>query len=817
MTNRSYPSPFLPGADWPESTPPGRGADDAASAADDSTLQSVWRSGIAALEQRDRAELLLRRARDSNRAKSDLFTFVSHEVRNSISAISGYGEMIEMQARMRNQDQFAEWAININRARQHLEALVDHVLDAAKLEAGKITVEIEEFHLPMALAEVKSILGPFAQQRGVEFRMQVAEDIGLVRSDKLKIRQILLNLLGNAMKFTDRGEVRLDVERRIDNCISFDVTDSGIGMSEAEVAQLFHPFTQVGGKSTPGRRGGSGLGLYICKSLCDLLGGRIEVESAPGKGSRFRVLLPADAASTLAEAAKRAARPELSIAMLEAMTSLDPHYQRLRSSLLVMPHIFDSLTSVDAPGRPGPGLWQSWRRLHARGWEVQLRNDVCFHDGSPFSGEDVLATFSRLKRLMVDPSSMGTTMAEFAEYGMEPGNRLTIRTKSIWPTLPVEINEIAIINRRFADAGMEDFNSLAAMIGTGPYRILSSQADGYVRLERFDDYWGGQPEWQSVMFSFIPDELQLAEQVTNGHIDIVDDLHPRAQSRLWELLDMNIVRGPATGFYHLALDLHRDGCPEMRDRDGAPLPANPLRDPRVRLAMSLAIDRDFLCAHVMQGQADPGRDVVPSNVRGANPDSRADPHDPERARRLLAEAGYPRGFQLDLHAPVDTPYMPLVQAISLMFTSVGIETRYVIMETKDFYDAQFRGELAACLTAWYDVTGEASYTLKHLLATMDPSTGMGAGNVGRYSNPAFDRILGEALASLDDERRIGLLRSACALASADRPLISLVEPKCCWAVRKGFRLTPSAFGMTWAWFVGREGSAKVSRPGPTPR
>jgi peptide/nickel transport system substrate-binding protein len=431
--------------------------------------------------------------------------------------------------------------------------------------------------------------------------MRVAEDIGLIKSDKLKIRQILLNLLGNAMKFTDRGAVSLDVKRSIDNSISFEVTDSGIGMSEAEVASLFQPFTQVGGKNSPGRRGGSGLGLYISKSLCDLLGGRIEVESEPDKGSTFRVLLPADAATTLAEAAKRAARPELSIAMLEAMTSLDPHYQRLRSSLLVMPHIFNSLTALDAQGRAAPSLATGWRRLDDRGWEFQLRQGVRFHDGSPFSGEDVLATFARLKRMVGDPSSMGTTVAEFADYSLEPGDRLVIRTKSIWPTLPVEINEIAIINRRFADAGIEDFDSLAAMIGTGPYRIVSAQRAAYVRLERFPDYWGGCPEWKSVMFSFIPDELQLAEQTAAGHIDIVDDLHPRAQSRLWELLDMEIVRSPATGFYHLALDLHRDSSAAVRDRDGAPLPANPLKDPRVRLAMSLAIDRNFLCTHVMRG------------------------------------------------------------------------------------------------------------------------------------------------------------------------------------------------------------------------
>ncbi len=232
---------------------------------------------------------------------------------------------------------------------------MDQVLDAAKLEAGRIEVEIEEFHLPMALAEVKSILGPYAQQRGIDFRMQVAEDIGLIKSDRLKIRQILLNLLGNAMKFSDGGEVCLLVERQVDNCIRFDVIDGGIGMSDAEQAHLFQPFSQVGGKSLPGRRGGSGLGLYICKSLCDLLGGTIDVESAPGKGSLFRVLLPMDFAATLAEAAKKAARPELSIAMLEAVTSLDTP---LSTAALNMDGDAPCLRQPDFHRRPGaaPGL-----------------------------------------------------------------------------------------------------------------------------------------------------------------------------------------------------------------------------------------------------------------------------------------------------------------------------------------------------------------------------------------------------------------------------------------------------------------------------
>jgi signal transduction histidine kinase len=144
MNTRNSASPFLPGADWPEQFPRERNPEDATAPDDSATRDAVWRSAIAALEQRDRAEVLLRRTQESNRAKSDLFTFVSHEVRNAISAISGYGELIEMQARMRNQDQLAEWAVNINQARQHLEALVDQVLDAAKLEAGRIAVEIEE-------------------------------------------------------------------------------------------------------------------------------------------------------------------------------------------------------------------------------------------------------------------------------------------------------------------------------------------------------------------------------------------------------------------------------------------------------------------------------------------------------------------------------------------------------------------------------------------------------------------------------------------------------------------------------------------------
>lgn len=775
---------------------------------DQASLERSWLAGISALESHDNAQSRWRREQAANRVGSRLLAHVTHELKNAINAVGGYGEMIEASANAADQPKIAQWAASIARARDHARELIDDVLEACRIEAGQAPAEISEFDVLPVVEEVLAISQPIAAHYKNTVHLEIAANIGSMRSDKVKLRQILINLMSNAAKFTQEGRITLSAQRHSDDQIWFDVTDTGVGMSATQIERLFQPFSQVGEKVDSR---GSGLGLHITRSLCRLVGGVISVDSSPGEGSRFRVALPADATldhTTIVDGS----RPELVIGAVGGLSTLDPQVALMRSTWQFMSHIFEGLTQFDDKGRIVPSLATRWFAVDATTWLFELRTGVRFHDGTEFSGEDVLATFTRLlQRRMKDPS-IGTIVSDFEEYRLLAPHKLLIRSKSPWPTLPAEISEILIINRRFAAAAPDEFDTMKAVVGTGPYRLLSGRPNAQLRCEAFADHWKGMPAWRSILLCFIPDESHLVDGFAAGQFDVIDNLHPHGQHHIRDLPDVEVVSCPGSGLYYLALNTNIEANSCVTDHGGTPLATNPLHDIRVRKAMSLAIDRSFLCNKVMMGNAKPAGDVVLSTLDGSNPANRPDRYDATKARELLTDAGYPNGFRLTLTSPDDMAFLPLTRAISLMLSSVGIETRYHALDRATFFDNHFRGNSAADLIAWYDTTGEASYTLRNTLGTMNPDRRVDGGDMRRYRNADFYSVLRAALITGDQQDRITLLQRACAVAAADLPVIPLVEPSACWAVRKEYRVRTNVLGMTWAWFVERTSDPEDSGP-----
>ncbi|MCC7243987.1 MAG: hypothetical protein IT180_18845, partial [Acidobacteria bacterium] len=177
-------------------------------------------------------------------------------------------------------------------AGRHLLALINDVLDLSKIEAGHMELEIETFQIACLVRSVVDTSASLVRARDNQFELGPLEGLGEIRSDSTKVQQVLLNLLGNAAKFTEHGHVRVDARRTGDDWIEVRVADTGIGMTEGEMRRLFNEFSQADASMTR-RYGGTGLGLAISQRLCRLLGGAITVESKAGSGSTFVVRLPA--------------------------------------------------------------------------------------------------------------------------------------------------------------------------------------------------------------------------------------------------------------------------------------------------------------------------------------------------------------------------------------------------------------------------------------------------------------------------------------------------------------------------------------------
>jgi signal transduction histidine kinase len=234
-------------------------------------------------------------AEKANQAKSRFIANMSHELRTPLNAIIGYTELIKENAEEAARREDVDDHERILTAARGLLALINSILDFSKLEAGRVLVEPVEFDVEAMLRDVADIVRPAIAAKDLSFRLQLDTNMGVANSDAQKISQCLINLLSNAAKFTSSGEIVLRAKRQADaagDWLMFAVTDTGIGMTAAELARVFEPFVQA--DSTISRRfGGTGLGLAITRDLVERLGGRVWVKSRPGEGTRFVIKLPA--------------------------------------------------------------------------------------------------------------------------------------------------------------------------------------------------------------------------------------------------------------------------------------------------------------------------------------------------------------------------------------------------------------------------------------------------------------------------------------------------------------------------------------------
>jgi signal transduction histidine kinase/pSer/pThr/pTyr-binding forkhead associated (FHA) protein len=245
--------------------------------------------------QREIAELAMAAAKDANMAKSQFLANISHELRTPLNAIIGYSEILEEESDISTND-LATDLKKIKAAAKHLLALINDILDLSKIEAGKMELNIETFNLQNLMEDVVSTIRPLIEKHSITLHVDCPENLGFMHADHTRIRQILLNLLSNACKFTDGGDIYISAEREKvedEEWIVFRVKDTGIGMNEEQQSKLFRPFTQVD-SSTTRRYGGTGLGLAISRRFCQMMNGGISVQSEPGKGSTFTFRLPAN-------------------------------------------------------------------------------------------------------------------------------------------------------------------------------------------------------------------------------------------------------------------------------------------------------------------------------------------------------------------------------------------------------------------------------------------------------------------------------------------------------------------------------------------
>ncbi len=503
----------------------------------------------------------------------------------------------------------------------------------------------------------------------------------------------------------------------------------------------------------------------------------------------------------------------LTMGLAADVTAIDPHYHNLTPNNNVAAHIFGYLVDRDEKSRMIPALATDWKTVDPTTWEFKLRKGVKFHDGSEFTAADVVASIERVPKVPNSPSPFTAFTKQIAKVEVVDPYTIRFKTPTPYPLMPSDMAQVAIISKQFASASTEDFNSGKAAVGTGPYKVVRYAKGDRIELARNDAWFGGKTPWEKVTMRLLPNDASRVAALLAGDVQVIENVPTADIGRLKTDKRLGMYRTVADRLIYLHLDSDRNASPFVTDNAGKPMEKNPLKDPRVRKALSKAINRPVIVQNVMEGEAIASGQLVPEFLFGSTKNLAVEKYDPEGAKKLLADAGYPDGFGLTIHSP-NNRYVndaKVAQAIAQMLTRVGIKTQVNAMPSATFFPQATELKFSFMLVGWGTGTGEASASLKALLMTFNRDKGFGTANRGRYSNGKVDALTEDALQTVDDVKREAYLQRATEIAINDVGVIPLHFQVNVWAARDGIAYVPRVDERTLAYQMRPKGEVIGAR------
>ncbi len=510
-------------------------------------------------------------------------------------------------------------------------------------------------------------------------------------------------------------------------------------------------------------------------------------QNRPGRQEPFaigrRAFVSGITAATAASGVNAQPAPSvLRIAIQTETSSLDPHFALVGANQAIAMHIFDPLVGsglamdriagLTTAANPQPDIW-----------EFRVREGAVFHDGTPVTAEALRFSIERMPRVPNSPAPFIRMQASIAAMEVADARTLRIRTRGPDPSLPLNGMTAYIVPPR--EATTADFNAGRAAIGSGPFKFVSWQPGDALQLARNDLFWGEKPDFAQVSIRPMANDAARVAALLSGDVDLIDRVSQSDLPRLRANPAFAVTTSPSNRVIYIALDQGGDTTPFVTARDGKRLAKNPLREARVRQALSHAINRATIVDRVLQGGGRASGQLAVPGQLGHDPALPPAAYDPAAAKALLAEAGYPDGFRITLHSP-NNRYVEdakTAQAVAQFWSRIGLDARVEVMPANVFFTRSGKREFSAFLIGFGHSTGDAWLGLSQVLQSYN-GEGTGGLNRGRYSNPAFDRIMEEARAVAEPGKRASLLQQAQRIAlQQDAAILPLHVPDNVWAHR----------------------------------
>lgn len=472
--------------------------------------------------------------------------------------------------------------------------------------------------------------------------------------------------------------------------------------------------------------------------------------------------------------------------------TVDPHSANLLVTSRVVSQIYEPLVWRDDKWKPIPWLATSWQQVNDKTWRFKLREGVKFHDGAVLSADDVV--FS-VERTLAPTSQMRTAIQGVASA--KKIDALTVELSLSEPNtaLLAHLTNFRIMNKTWAEKNnavrpqdykaKEDTFSARNANGTGAFKLVEWSPDVRVRMVRHGDWWGfaakaGNTNLTEVVMLPIKSPATRLAALVSGEVDIVIDPPTQDVVRLKRDPALKVMDGAEIRVQYLAFDLSRDELIY-----GSEKKKNPFKDIRVRQAVAHAIDTEAIKVKVMRGMARPTGTIVTPEVAGysADADKRL-PYNTALAKKLLAEAGYPNGFEVTLDCGNNQPAADICQASAVMLNQVGIKVKPNIIIQSAFFPKIEKYDTSFYLLSWGGgVTADSMYTLNLILHSV-AEKGSGDFNMGRWVSPEMDAHIGRIKGEMDMKKRDANIREALLLATRELPIVPLHQQRIPWVMRK---------------------------------
>lgn len=435
-------------------------------------------------------------------------------------------------------------------------------------------------------------------------------------------------------------------------------------------------------------------------------------------------------------------------------------------------------------------------------WEIKVNPKAKFDNGAEVMAEDVVASFNRARNL---PNAIGSYKGLFAgvtDIKAVDAKTVHVESSKPIPTFPNALTQIAILPKEICEtATQEDFNSKKGNVGAAAYSFEDFVRGDKIILVRNPDYFGPKAVWDKVTFKLLKNGATRVAGLLAGELDVIDGVPPSDAKKIAADERFAVHSGASDRTVFLGVDMARDVSTSVTDDSGKPISPNPLKDLRVRQALALSINRDAIKDRVMDGFSYPNNQLVPPSIGGYSKAIPAPKYDPAAAKKLLADAGFPNGFNIRLQCPTDryVNSAQICQVLGQMFTRVGIRT---VLDTAPYavYSPKVRSDERGALymASWgASGSGEAD-VLRNVFHTKDPTKGLGTWNHSGYSNPEVDKLIEDSMGVLDkDERRARQAKAMEALI-ADVGVIPLHTQAIIVATKKGLNFTTYADESTFA-------------------